>query len=388
MIQFSKTYHDIFDVFLPSGKRICLNQGGTRSGKTFSTEQALIETAIRGAALDMEGLVVSTVRKTFPALRASSYRDFVTILKRINMYNVKDHNRSDHEYHLGNSLFEFFSVDQSEKVKGRERDILYVNEVNELTMEDWRQLLLRTKGKIIADFNPSDEIHWIYDEIMTREDCITFITTYKDNPHLPPELIAEIERYEDIDENYWNVYGLGLRGVSGTTVYRNWQLVDSIPDGGERHFGLDFGFNNPSSLILVVKRDEGIYLDEWLYESYLTTPDLIRKMKEMSIGKTPVKCDHELDRIEELKRAGFNASPGKKDVKEGIDKLKSVKVFLTKRSVNLDKERKTYKWKVDSSGRVLDEPVKLHDHAMDASRYGAYELIKDRKIVARPAQLV
>ena len=145
--------------------RVQVHQGGTRSGKTFSILTALIELC---HANENSGAVITIARKTFPALRATAMRDFFSILEREDCYNVDQHNKSEATYVLWGNLIEFISVDQPQKVRGRKRDILFINEANELALEDWRQLLLRTTGKAILDFNPSDEYHWIYEEVIPR----------------------------------------------------------------------------------------------------------------------------------------------------------------------------------------------------------------------------
>ena len=129
-------------------------------------------------------------------------RDFFEILNREEIYNPDLHNKSDATYHLDGNLVEFISIDQPQKVRGRKRDVLFVNEANEISLEDWRQLLLRTTGKTIIDYNPSDEFHWIYDEVIPREDADFFQTTYKDNPFLPQSVLVEIEPFREADENF------------------------------------------------------------------------------------------------------------------------------------------------------------------------------------------
>ena len=112
-------------------------------------------------------------------------------------------------------------MDQPQKVRGRKREILFINEANELTLEDWRQLVLRTTDRIIIDYNPSDEFHWIYDEVIPREDSEFFQTTYRDNPYLEDTVVQEIERLKDTDENYWRVYGLGNEAQARRSSSRN-----------------------------------------------------------------------------------------------------------------------------------------------------------------------
>lgn len=382
MIRFAKTYFDLYD-FIKSGNRICVNQGGTRSGKTYSILQFLIEAAIKGTQKGMKGQTVTICRKTYPALRATALRDFIEILESIGRYDEDLHNKTLGEYRLGNWTFEFISVDQPQKIRGRKRDILFINEANELDLEDWRQLLLRTTGVIILDYNPSDEYHWIYDSVLTRKDVSFYITNYTNNPHLTQTQIQEIENLKGEDENYWNVYGLGMKGVSGATVYPKWQLCDVLPDGDEA-YGLDFGFNVPSALVQLHKNNSGLYCKEVIYQTNLTNPDIIAILKTKELKqRAPIYCDNaEPDRITELQRAGFNAMPCHKDFKNGVDKIRSVPLFITKESINLLKEIKNYKYKIDHAGKPTDDAVKVNDHAMDAMRYGGWFLIADRKLKA------
>lgn len=457
MHKHSRTYYDITTDFLPSGKRIAVNQGGTRSGKTYSILQFLIETAIRSHIAGMQGRIVTICRKTLPALKATAMRDFIQILESINMYSEQMHNKSVGEYHLHETTFEFISLDQPQKVRGRKRDILFINEANELTYEDFRQLLLRTTDKVILDYNPSDEYHWIYDNVCTREDACFYRTTYRDNPYLNNIQIQEIERLQQEDINYWKIYGLGERGVSGATIYTNWEETGKnwIPTGknwdklganwgklgtnwvqtgndwartgknwggtgedwnetgselgktgsnwkatgqdwagtgsievqGETAYGLDFGFNNPTALVKCVRTDTGLYVEQLLYQSHLTNNDLIQALKSLVSTRNIIYCDSaEPDRIAELSRAGFNVKPAKKEVKVGIDKCKSVRIYA--HGTELVKEIRNYKWKVDTNDKPIDEPVKVNDHLMDAMRYGAYNLIAERSIKAPKTTLI
>lgn len=360
-----------FDNKYRSQKRIAVNQGGTRSGKTYSILQVLCEYCSEN---EDTGAVVTVVRKTLPALRGSAYRDFLEVLNTEGWYSEDNHNKSEMTYALFGNLVEFISVDQPQKIRGRKRNICFINEANELTWEDFFQLNIRTTDKIILDYNPSDEFHWIYDKLIPRDDADFFVTTYRDNPFLPKELIEEIERLQEADETHWQVYGLGQRGQSKETIYTHWKLCKEIPDG-ETWYGLDFGYNNPSALVRITFKDGIIYADEMLYQNKLTTNDLAEKLKEFGISRSDeIFCDNaEPKTIEELFRCGFNAKPcEKKDIKEGIRKVKSLPLLITERSTNILKEIKGYKWKVDKNEMVLDEPVKFNDHSMDAMRYAIF----------------
>ena len=261
-----------------------------------------------------------------------------------------------------------------QKKRGAKRNILWMNEANEFTLEDYRQLSFRTADKIIMDYNPSDVDHWIYDEVIPRDDCTLIKSTYKDNFFLPQSLVEEIERLRETDKTYWTIYGEGERAIPTSVIYPEWLLCDNIPDK-EAIYGIDFGFNNPTSIVKVVFADDEVYLQEELYESKLTNSDLLEILKER-IPKTKkpfIYADSaEPARIEEIYNAGFNIQKAIKDVADGIDFVKRFKLHIHKESYNLLKEIKNYKWKEDKNGRVLDEPVKFKDHIMDAMRYAIY----------------
>ncbi|HAT67141.1 MAG TPA: PBSX family phage terminase large subunit [Flavobacteriaceae bacterium] len=328
-------------------------------------------------------LYITICRKTFPALRASCMRDFFTILNRESLYNPEMHNKSEHIYKLYGNTFEFISTDQPQKVRGRKREILFMNEANEFSLEDYTQLSLRTTFKIILDYNPSDEFHWIYDKILTRNDCDFFVSTYLDNPFLEKSIVQEIERLKTLDKNYWRIYGLGERGVGIATIYNHWKYIDNMPTNyDDIVYGLDFGYNNPTALIKIYIKDSKAYLEEILYKQYLTTTDLINELKTFNIGNKIIWADSaEPKTIHEIANAGYVIKSSDKNVKKGIDKIKSTEIHIDKNSINLLKEIKQYKWKQDKNGNIIDDPVKINDHLIDAVRYGIYNYFKtDNKI--------
>ena len=356
--------------FRNSSARIQVHQGGTRSGKTYSILTGLVELCYKNPNA---GAVITIVRKTFPALRGSVMRDFFEILEREGVYNPEAHNKSEATYQLFGNLVEFISVDQPQKVRGRKRSVLYVNEANEIALEDWRQLLLRTTGRVIIDFNPSDEYHWIYDQVIPREDADFFQTTYLDNPFLPPEVVAEIERFRDVDENFWRVYGLGERGVSRATIFTHYTETEK-PAGRLIGYGLDFGYTNDPTAVIALYQDGDTYTaHEVLYRTGLSNRAIWEQLKEEVPGAALVVCDSaEPKSIDELHGYGLNAHPARKgpdSVRAGIQFLQSKPLKVTAGSVNLLKELRNYKWKEDKNGKQLNEPVDAFNHAIDALRY-------------------
>jgi phage terminase large subunit len=364
----------VFEHLDNSTKRITIEQGGTRSGKTYN----ILMWLIFGYALKNKGKTITICRKTYPSLRASSMRDFFDILRHYDMYEEADHNKSNSEYRLEGNLFEFISLDQPQKVRGRKRDVLYINEANELYFEDWQQLIFRTTEKAILDYNPSDEFHFIYDKIKPRDDADFYITTYKDNLFLSKEIIAEIERLKNIDENYWKIYGQGQIGSSQALIFRI-NECNAIPAEAKfLSYGMDFGFtNDPTTLVAIYQQGDNIYLKELLYQTGLTNRDIDEKLKFNEIERKEVFADSaEPKSIEELYRMGWNIKPatkGQGSVNIGIDMMKRYKLNVTKDSVNMIKEFRNYKWQEDKNGNILNVPVDMFNHTIDAIRYGLYD---------------
>ena len=363
----------VFGHLLRSTKKIIVEQGGTRSGKTYNillwiifkyTEQETDKT-------------ITICRKTVPSLRASVMRDFFDILRNHDLYNESYHNKSSHEYYLNGNLVEFISLDQPQKIRGRKRQMLYINEANELYYEDWQQLIFRTEGKVILDYNPSDTFHWIYDRVIPRDDCDFYQTTYKDNPFLEPAIREEIERLRDTDEDYWRVYGLGERGQSRATIFQFG--TSQVPDNATLlAYGLDFGFtNDPSALVQVHKSGDNLYLDELFYQTGMTNGDINNRLRDLGLDRrAEIYADSaEPKSIEELHRFGWNVKPTQKgadSINAGIDMLKRHKIFITPRSKNLEKELQNYKWVEDKNGNLLNKPIDAYNHAIDATRYATY----------------
>ena len=307
-------------------------------------------------------------------------KDFFSILQQGDIYDRSQHNKSDNTYNLNGNLFEFIGLDDPQKVRSRRRHYLWMNEATELDLEAYRQLSMRTDIQVFMDYNPSFQFHWIYDEVLPREDCEVIHSTYRDNPFLPKEIIKEIEGYKNADQNYWRIYGLGLRGVAESLIITHWQYIDEMPETYDQEgFGVDFGFNNPSAVTRVLDKDKDFYWDELLYESHLTNPDLMQKMKELGISGYIYPDIAEPARIEEFRRNKFTIHDTDKDGKAGMDSIKSRKLFITKRSTNLIKELRSYSWKT-KDGEILDEPVKASDHLIDAGRYAQYAMSSKSKV--------
>jgi phage terminase large subunit len=341
--------------------RVISNEGSTRSSKSYSLTQLL---ALYIPYIEKKSITICS--PSLPHLKRGVRRDFLNILQEAGVYKEKMHNKTDNIYNYPNgSYVEFFGVEDKGKVHGPSRDILYCNELNLFSQETYTQLAIRTNETIFADYNPADEYSFVY-QIADKEGNKKIHSTYKNNlGNLTPEIIAEIESLKDADENLWKVYGLGLRGTSSESIYTHWQTIEQFPQCEQVFYGLDFGYNNPSALVKCGVRDKKMYVEEMFYETKLTTNDLAEIIKIYGLTRScEIFCDAaEPKTIEELKRMGLNAKPADKSVYDGIQLVKSMPLYITTGSVNMIKEIKSYKWKVDKDGKVMDEPVKFMDHA-------------------------
>lgn len=369
-IRFTKVFEWNKEAYEKHCFRVIANQGSTRSGKTYSISQLL--------ALYIphkEKVTISVVSPSLPHLKRGARRDILQILEDAQIYSDEAFNKTDNVYHYPNgSYIEFFGAEDSGKVRGPGRDILFINEANLLPYSIYQQLALRTKQTIFLDFNPVDEMSWVYD-VADKDGNILIHSTYKNNPFLPKEQIAEIESLKDADENMWKVFGLGERGKSQEIIYTHWRQGQFLDDC-EIVYGLDFGYSVPTALVKVGFKENQTFAHEMLYETKLTTTDLIERLKQLGIRNSDeIFCDNaEPKTIEELVRAGFNAKPAEKDVYAGIQKVKSQPLIISPESVNLIKEIRSYKWKTDKDGKVHpdEQPVKMWDHICDALRYAVF----------------
>ena len=349
---------------LNSDVRFIINQGGSRSSKTYSLCQMLIVYCVQNP-----NKVVSIVRKTFPALRATVMRDFFEIMKDLEIYEKANHNMSENIYRFPNgSIVEFFSVDDEQKIRGRKRDIGWCNEANELWFEDFQQLNMRTEEKLIFDYNPSDSSSWLYK--LPPDESVLIKSTYRDNPFLPESIKRQIEDLKRTDEALYQIYALGEKAISKSNIYNNWTFLGRKPQRFQSYvYGLDFGYNHPTALIRVYWSDGDIWIEPVIYESYLTTSELIEKFKQLEIEKTvDILADYSRPEIiAELQNAGYNVNNANKSVKMGINFVKTFGVFCQEDEA-LKKEYENYKWK-KVGDIITEEPVKLYDDAMDAVRY-------------------
>lgn len=349
------------------------NEGSSRSSKTYSEMQLA---SVIGLMPEVYGrFQISVTSHSLPHLKKGARKDFLEIANDWKFFNENDFNRTDNIYTFpGGTTIEFFGCDDAEKVRGPGRDILIINEANLIAYEIFAQLEMRTTGTVFLDYNPADQQSWVYnfaDDPSNKKIHSTYLNNLN---NLTSKQVHSIERLKDIDTNMWNVFGLGLRGTSEHSIITHSKIIENFPKCNVVVYGLDFGFNHPNALIRVGMKDDDLYWDEVIYEVGQTPQDLSDAMTAAGItSEDEIFADHSRpDTIEFLNRQGFWVKSADKAVWEGLQFVKSKKLYITKKSVNLLLEIKTYKWKVDKNNQRLDEPIKINDDGIDAGRYGSY----------------
>ena len=373
-----QTIDEFGNFFLENeNSEILLLYGGAGSGKSYSTAIWLLEKALKER--NKRFLIT---RKTLPSLKVSCLQLFRELLSKYNL--SYEFNKSELEMVINTNQILFKSLDNADKIKSAEFNYIWAEETTELTHQDYLQLRLRLRRKndlnnqIITTFNPIDQFHWLKTKVLDREKVSSFQSNYKMNPFLSKEYIEQLEGLAEVDENYYRIYALGEWGVLKNLIYSNWDTVTVLPeDYDEIIYGLDFGYINPTVLVEIRLKENEAWVQELIYQSRLTNSDLIELLKMKVDKNAQIYADSsEPQRIDEIYKAGFNIYPANKDIKFGINKVKEYKLHILEDSTNTIKEIRSYKWREDKEGRILEEPVKFNDHAMDAMRYALASLRK------------
>jgi len=348
-------------------KRIRAVSGGTSASKTVSILLILID-----YAQTLPNKTISVVSETFPHLKRGAMRDFLNIMTDQKRFNDKDWNKTDCVYtYPTKSIIEFFSADQPWKVKGARRDVIFINEANNVPFETYEQLEVRTRDIIWMDWNPVSEF-WFYTDVLPTQDCDFITLTYKDNEALEPSIVATIESRRN-RTNWWKVYGLGELGEAEGRIYVGWQMIDTLPfEARLVKYGLDFGYtNDPTAVVAAYKYNDGFILDEILYRKGLSNRQIADFM--LTQEKALIVADSaEPKSIDEIHSYGLTivgSGKGKDSVSHGIQFVQEQKISVTKRSLNLLKEYRNYLWQTDRDGKVINVPEDIFNHFMDAIRY-------------------
>ena len=365
-------------------KRIKGIQGGTSAGKTFGILPVLINRAIQTPNLE-----ISIVAESIPHLKRGALKDFKKIMLLTNRWYDSYFNRTDSKFQFPNgSYIEFFSADNDAKLRGARRDILYMNECNNMTFHAYTELASRTKREVFLDWNPTAKF-WFHNELEGDKDTDFIILTYEDNEACPQSAIDFILKAKEkaIKSNFWknwyNVYGLGHVGNLDGVVFENWQQIDSLPtDAKYLGSGMDFGYtNDPTTLIDAYRYNNEIIFHESVYRTGLLNND-IAKLCKKDLRRFIFADSAEPKSIEEIRRSGViikGAKKGKDSINYGISLLQENTFKVTKQSTNLIKELRNYTWDTDREGNKLNKPIDNFNHCIDAMRYFAVMTLSNKK---------
>ena len=371
--------------------------GGRDSAKSyFAAQKVIIDTMRKPYSRFI------LVRKVYSDIKDSQFQ---TIKDIVAAYGLMDHfhfteNPLRITFKRNGNMILARGLDKEHKTKSiKDPTGVWYEEANEIGFNDFLKTSTSLRGGIlqeIATFNPEMETEWInsyffppkqtYEKAdgnfhfvnSIRSDSTILHTTYRDNAYVTPQSAELLESFKQVDENYYNIYTLGLwGGVLEGLIYENWEIANSIPlDAKLLGYGLDWGFtNDPSTLIGVfMGGDSVLYLDEILYKTGMSNQDIINVMIANGILKTDeiIADNAEPKSIHELFVAGFNIHPavkGADSIRVGIEKVKGYRLKVTSRSRNLIVELKNYRWKMDKNGNSLNVPVDRFNHALDAVRY-------------------
>jgi phage terminase large subunit len=362
-------------------KRVRIVRGGTSSSKTFSIIPMLITYAVQ-----KDNTEISIVSESIPHLRRGAIRDFLKIMQMVGMYDPNKWNKSSLTYTFSNNSFiEFFSADQPDKLRGARRDVLFINECNNVDWESYYQLAIRTRKFIYLDYNPVSEF-WVDTELVHDADSEMIVLTYKDNEALDSSIVAEIEKAKEKAEtseywrNWWAVYGLGQIGNLEGVIFSNYQLIDTIPsDARLLGCGVDFGYSvDPTAIVEVYQYNDQRIIKEICYRTGMLNSDIAKVLPK----GVPVYADSaEPKSIEEIRRFGISikgVTKGKDSINYGIQVMQGQNYMITKDSTNLIKELRGYCWDKGKDGKTLPIPVG-DSHLMDAWRYFEMESLGLKK---------
>lgn len=353
-------------------KRIRGVAGGTSASKTISILIWMI-----GYAQKYKGELLSVVSESFPHLKRGAIRDFQSIMETQGYWKAENWNKTDYTYTFETGTkIEFFSADQPGKVRGPRRDVLFINEANNISYETYTQLEVRTKRIVWLDWNPVSEF-WFYSEVKDKDNVDFLILTYKDNEALDARIVEAIESRKG-NKNWWLVYGEGQLGVAEGRIYSTWQIIDEVPQEARlERYGLDFGYtNDPTAVDAVYRWNNSYVLDEVVDQKGLSNKqisDILRNLPRALVVADSAE-PKSIDEIASYGIAIMASNKGQGSVLQGIQYVQDQKIFITKRSLNTLKEYRNYLWLTDKEGKIINEPSPIWNHHMDDIRYALESL--------------
>ncbi len=395
----------IYEPFFKQKPRYFILIGGRGAGRSTVASQRA-----NAKLIAPEYYRCAIMRYILGDIRNSIYREITDRAEENGIYDKLKINESTMSIEYGlNSInavgFRKSSGDQKSKLKSlASYNEVIVEEADEIPEEDFMQLddSLRTmKGDItiVLLLNPPAKNHWIinrwFDLIPSgvpnfytlklkdsAKDTVAIISSYKDNiANIASASIEQYERYKETKpSHYYNmIRGLVPETVQGL-IYPNFKIIDELPaEARLKRRGLDYGYtNDPTAIVDIYTWNNSFVWDEVLYRKGMSNKDIADVIKMQPDDVLLIPDSSEPKSNDELMSYGINIVPSQKgqgSVNQGIQYVQDQTVYITKRSINLIKEKDNYAWMVDKkTGETINTPIDMWNHGMDAGRYGMESL--------------
>jgi phage terminase large subunit len=378
----TKVFENLLAAYKSNKYNVFVQEGGSRSSKTHSIIQFWINYAYEAKGTPKRVIVT---RKKGTWVKGTVVVDFINILRKYGVYSRNNHNKSEGAgiYKLYDTEFWFMGLDDEQRIHGMGSDAFWINEAIEASKNDYDQLMQRCSGFAVLDYNPTEEEHWIYDNICKRPKTFFHHSTMLDNRLIPKNARDQILSYEPTEENYkngtvdkrkWEIYGLGKRAKIEGLVFEDIEIVQEIPVHVTKRFtGIDFGYtNDPTAIGEIGIWGNELYINELCYRTRMTIADIVGVLKGVNKNRKIISESADPRLVDEIYNAGFNIHPvekGKGSVEAGIEKMKTMKIFVTERSINAIREFKNYTYQQDKTGKWLNVPIDDLNHIIDLTRY-------------------
>ena len=358
--------------------------GSAGSAKSYFITQKLIIRCCN------EKIKVLVCRRTATTIRNTCFSLFKDIIAKWKLTPYIKIRESDFNIKFPNgSEIIFIGLDEETKLLSlNDIGCIFIEEAFEVPKNIVEQLNLRLRGKtknqqIIMAFNPISKHHWLYDFCeVNPPTSFTFIhSTFRDNPFLNAEYIAELEELYIRNPQKARVFCDGEWGIDADgLVFQNWKVEDfnHAEIKGQLMIGLDFGFVNDISAIVASILDEEngrIYVFKEWGATGKTNADLVKAITALGFNKSTIIADSaEPKSIEEIKRAGINkiraCKKGPDSIMHGIQKLQNYQIIVHPSCTGIIAELENYTWQKDKSTDVyINKPIDDWNHYIDALRY-------------------
>lgn len=358
--------------------------GSAGSAKSYFITQKLIIRACR------EPIKILVCRRTATTIRNTCFSLFKDILTKWKLNNFVKIRESDFRITFPNgSEIIFTGLDEETKLLSLNNiGCIFVEEAFEVPKNIIEQLNLRLRGRtpnqqIIMAFNPISKHHWLHDfcEVNPPKSFVYTHSTYKDNPFLNPEYVAELEELYKRNPQKARVFCDGEWGIDADgLVFHNWKVesFNHAEIDGQLMIGLDFGFVNDISALVASLLDEEnkrIYVFKVWGARGKTNTEISNIITDLGFSKSVIVADSsEPKSIEEIKRSGIQkiraCEKGKDSIIHGIQKLQNYEIIIHPDCEGLIVELENYTWQKDKfTNLYINKPIDDFNHYIDALRY-------------------